>query len=99
MRYHLWFGNPSRNLPHGVPSHPCAVSGAPVSSYWKNRHPSFRLQLRDVFHSEQLHPFTSRMLSESGNLNYFFPSRPCIIEFEIYHKGKYEKCQELYSIA
>ena len=34
MRYHLWFKDSSQNLPHGVPSHSGAISGAPVSSYW-----------------------------------------------------------------
>lgn len=28
-RYHLWFAVSSRSRPHGVPTHPCAVTGAP----------------------------------------------------------------------
>ena len=33
MRYHLLIRDFLRNLPHGVLSHSCAISGAPVSAY------------------------------------------------------------------
>ena len=37
MWYHLLIRDFLRNLPHGVPSHSCAISGAPVSAYCASR--------------------------------------------------------------
>ena len=32
-RYHLWFAASSQTQPHGVPTHSCAVTGAPGHAY------------------------------------------------------------------